>query len=113
MDFSEADAMSSSHDCPSSRFDSLSSNEEGTLTTPRGLEKYPYRDPSRLQEVFDQIGTIAGTASHFGIVEATARIWLIHYDIYDPETEGLTAPTERLEKLAPEDVGLCPLGERK
>lgn len=82
-------------------------------TTPGQSESFPYRDPDQLRSVYDRIRTIAGTASHFGISESTARTWLIQYDIYDPATDGLPALAEYLEKLAPEDLGLTPLGERR
>ncbi|WP_266082728.1 hypothetical protein [Haladaptatus caseinilyticus] len=82
-------------------------------TTPIKSSDYSYRYPDRLQETYDRIGTIAGTASHFGISESTARTWLIHHGIYDPETDGIPAPAERLKELHPEDLGLTPLGERR
>ena len=84
-----------------------------SLTTADELERHPYRDPDRLQTAYEQAGTIAGTAAHFDVSETAARIWLIHYGIYDPDTQGLSQVADRLEELSPEDLGLPPLGERR
>ena len=73
--------------------------------------QHPYRDPERLRTAYDQAGTIAGTAAHFDVSETAARIWLIHYGIYDPDTQGLSQVANQLEELSPEDLGLSPLGE--
>jgi hypothetical protein len=102
--------MSSSDDHPCS---TPPVSEDETLTSSQELENHPYRNPSHLEEVYTQVGTIAGTASSFGISEATARTWLIRYDFYDPETDGLPTPSEQLQKLTPEDLGLSPIGERE
>ncbi len=82
-----------------------------SLTTADELEQHPYRDPDRLRTAYEQAGTIAGTAAHFDVSETTARLWLIHHGIYDPEREGLSSVANRLEDLLPEDLGLSPLGE--
>lgn len=62
--------------------------------------------------VYDQVETIAGTASRFGISETTARKWLIQQNIYEPETDGRPVLADLLDELLPEDLGLTPLGER-
>ena len=82
-----------------------------SLTTADELERHPYRDPEKLRTVYEQAGTITGTAAHFDVSETTARLWLIHHGIYDPERQGLSSVANRLEELSPEDLGLAPLGE--
>ncbi|ODR80842.1 hypothetical protein BG842_02410 [Haladaptatus sp. W1] len=82
-----------------------------SLTTADELERHPYRDPEKLRTVYEQEGTITGTAAHFDVTETTARLWLIHHGIYDPERQGLSSVANQLEELSPEDLGLAPLGE--
>ena len=72
----------------------------------------PYQDPGRLREVYEQEGTIAATAVYFDISAMTVRTWLIKFDIFDPDTDGVEMPAQRLQELDPEDVGLPPRGER-
>ena len=84
-----------------------------SLTTAEELKQHPYRDPERLRTAYEQAGTIAGTAAYFDVSETAVRMWLIHYGIYDPNTQGLSAFADRLEELSPEDLGLPPLGERR
>jgi hypothetical protein len=103
----------------SSSFNQSASHSSGfpkslsSLTTADELEQHPYRDPDRLRTAYEQAGTIVGTAAHFDVSETAVRMWLIHYGIYDPETQGLTQVANRLEELSPEDLGLPPLGERR
>ncbi len=103
--------------CSSSSSDQSASHFSGfpkslsSLTTADELEQHPYRDPDRLRTAYEQAGTIASTAAHFDVSETTARLWLIHHGIYDPEREGLSSVANRLEDLLPEDLGLSPLGE--
>lgn len=84
-----------------------------SLTTVDKLEQHPYRDPDRLQTAYKQAGTIAGTATHFNVSPTTIRLWLICYEMYDPERQGLSQVANQLEELSPEDLGLSPLGERR
>ncbi|SIR97176.1 hypothetical protein SAMN05421858_4862 [Haladaptatus litoreus] len=84
-----------------------------SLTTANELKQHPYRDPEQLQTVFEQAGTIADTAAHFDISQTTARLWLIQYELYDPERQGMSSVANRLEELSPEDLGLPPLGEHQ
>ncbi len=81
------------------------------LTTIEELDRHPYRDPNQLRAAYEDTGTIAGTAAHFDVSETTARMWLIRYEIYDPDIQGLSALADRLEDLLPEDLGLSPLDE--
>ncbi|RBI59519.1 hypothetical protein DMJ13_23245 [halophilic archaeon] len=81
-------------------------------STPDDQDQPPYRDPDQLHEVYEQVGTIAATATYFDISAMTARTWLIRHDIFDPDTDGLTMPAQQLQKLEPGDVGLPSRGER-
>jgi hypothetical protein len=71
-----------------------------------------YQNPSTLKSAFEREGTIIGTANYFGIAPATCRKWLLRYDLYEPESEGLENPAQQLSELDPEDVGLKAIGER-
>lgn len=71
-----------------------------------------YQNPTVLEEAFNREGTIIGTADHFGIAPATCRKWLLRYELYQPESQGLETPAQQLSKLDPEDVGLKAIGER-
>lgn len=71
-----------------------------------------YQNPSTLKNAFEREGTIIGTADYFGIAPATCRKWLLRYDLYEPESEGLENPAQQLSELDPEDVGLKAIGER-
>ncbi len=105
--------------CSSSSSDQSASHSSGfpkslsSLTTADELKQHPYRDLDRLRTTYEQAGTIAGTAAHLDVSETAVRMWLIHYEIYDPGTEGLSNAADRLEELSPEDLGLPPLGERR
>ena len=92
--------------------DSLS-KRVSSLTTANKLKQHPYRDPEKLRTVFEQEGTIAGTAAHFDVSQTTARLWLIQYELYDPERQGMSSVANRLGELSPEDLGLPPLGEHQ
>jgi hypothetical protein len=84
--------------------------ERGDLQNTDSLAEYDdYRNPEHLEAVFDEKGTIVHTGNHFDVSEATARRWLIEFEIYDPDTDGVKQPALLLEKLSPEDVGLTPL----
>lgn len=107
MNSSEQKHPSSSTTDPSTHF----SQPVSSLTTADKLERHPYRDPEKLRAVYEQAGTIAGTAAHFDVSHTTTRLWLIQYEMYDPERQGLSSIANRLEKLSPEDLGLSPLGE--
>ena len=98
---------SSSSSDPSTRF----AQPVSSLTTADKLERHPYRDPEKLRAIYEQAGTIAGTAAHFDVSHTTTRLWLIQYEMYDPERQGLSSIANRLEKLSPEDLGLSPLGD--
>ena len=81
--------------------------------TPRKPSTYDdYRNPSILEDAFQREGTIIGTADHFDIAPATCRKWLLRYEIYDPDSQGLETTAQKLSNLDPEDVGLKPIGER-
>lgn len=71
-----------------------------------------YQNPSTLKNAFEREGTIIGTADYFDIAPATCRKWLLRYDLYKPESEGLENPAQQLSELDPEDVGLKAIGER-
>ena len=71
-----------------------------------------YRDPSVLEDVFQREGTITGTADYFDIAPATCRKWLLRYEIYEPDSQGLETPAQQLSRLGPEDIGLKAIGER-
>ena len=86
--------------------------QSSTASIAKNSDAYPYRSSDQLQAVYNRTKTIAGTAERFEIAEATARKWLIHHGIYDPETDGLSVLAEQLEEIEPEDLGLKPLGER-
>ncbi|RBI60000.1 hypothetical protein DMJ13_20150 [halophilic archaeon] len=88
------------------------SDREASQAQSDDCSQPPYRDPDRLREVYDQKGTIAATATYFDISAMTARTWLIKFDIFDPDTDGLEMPAQQLQELDPEDVGLPPRGER-
>lgn len=83
-----------------------------TLTSEGELEAKPYRDPEKLREVYERTGTIQATAAHFGVSHSTIRTWLVGYNFYDPETDGLNNHAPKLQELTPEEVGLRPIGER-
>ncbi|WP_433631210.1 hypothetical protein [Halomicrococcus sp. NG-SE-24] len=87
-------------------------DESQTESTPDDQDQLPHQDPDRLQEVYEQVGTIAATATYFDISAMTARTWLIRHDIFDPDTDGLEMSAQQLQELDPEDVGLPPRGER-
>ena len=90
------------------RSDSLAERADRQNTD--SLAEYDnYRNPEHLEAVFDEKGTIVHTGNHFDVSEATARRWLIEFEIYDPDTDGVRQPALLLEKLSPEDVGLTPL----
>lgn len=89
------------------------STRVSSLTTANELKQHPYRDPEKLRAAFEQAGTIAGTAAHFDISQTTARLWLIQYELYDPERQGMSSVANRLGELSPEDLGLPPLGEHQ
>jgi hypothetical protein len=103
----EQNHPSSSSTDLSTSSDSLS-KRVSSLTTANELKQHPYRDPEKLRTVFEQSGTIAGTAAHFDVSQTTARLWLIQYGLYDPEQQGLSSVANRLEDLLPEDLGLPP-----
>lgn len=71
-----------------------------------------YHNPIILEETFNREGTIIGTADYFGIAPATCRKWLLRYDLYEPESDGLENPAQQLSELNPEDIGLNAIGER-
>ena len=68
-----------------------------------------HQNPEHLEAVFEEKGTIVHTGNHFGVSEATARRWLIDFEIYDPDTDGVRQTALLLEELSPEDVGLSPM----
>lgn len=105
------DKNPSSSSTNSSTQSTSTSQKQSSLASIDELELYPYRDPEQLQTVYDEVGTIAGTAAHFDVSDTTARIWLIHHGIYDPEIQGVDSVANQLEELSPEDLGLPPLGE--
>lgn len=82
------------------------SDTEKFQSTSENCSQQPYRDPNHLREIYEQEETITGTAAHFDIAPMTARTWLIHHDIFDPDTDGLSMPHERLKELDPEDVDI-------
>ncbi|WP_440009006.1 hypothetical protein [Halomicrococcus sp. SG-WS-1] len=86
--------------------------QDSQTTSDDDQDQPPYRDPDRLQEVYEREETIAATAIHFDISYRTARTWLIRHDIFDPDTDGITSPAQQLRELDPADVGLPPRGER-
>ena len=94
---------SSSHDSPRKSPDTSPAD---------GYDQQPYRDPNQLREVYKQEETITGTAAHFDISAMTARTWLIHHDIFDPDIDGLAMPHERLKELDPEDVDISGGGDQ-
>ncbi len=112
-------AMSSKQNHPSSSSTDSSTSSDSlskrvsSLTTANELKQHPYRDPEKLRAAFEQAGTIAGTAAHFNVSQTTARLWLIQYELYDPEQQRMSSVANQLEELSPEDLGLPPLGEHQ
>lgn len=87
------------------RSDSLAERDDRQNSD--SLEEYDdHKNPEHLEAVFEAKGTIVHTGQHFGVSEATARRWLIDFEIYDPDTDGVRQTALLLEKLSPEDVGL-------
>ena len=76
-------------------------------------ENHAYWDPGCPQAVSDQVRSIVSIADYFDISATAARNWVIRYESYNPDSEGLPGIRERLETLSPEDLGLSPLSERR
>ena len=78
-----------------------------TAPSSGSLARYDdHQNREHLEAVFKQKGNIAHTAVHFDISETTARRWLIRFDLYDPETQGVGQTALMLESMSLEDAGL-------